>query len=104
MLGGTQAAKGFCYVESEVRNKIVREVIDFIKAHQWLFDQVLRVDISQADELTLELIDLIVSILSKVWPYEEQDDLGFVPSLFGMMRVLFSLDANLFNVLAYQEP
>ncbi|KAL4195214.1 hypothetical protein AMTRI_Chr05g72240 [Amborella trichopoda] len=84
-------------MQVKVRNKIVREVIDFIKAHQWLFDQVLRVDISQADELTLELIDLIVSILSKVWPYEEQDDLGFVPSLFGMMRVLFSLDAESFQ-------
>lgn len=49
-----------------MKNKVVREVIDFVKGHQFLFDQVLREDISEADELTLEQINLVVGILSKV--------------------------------------
>lgn len=76
----------------EVKNKIVREVIDFIKGHQLLFDQVLRQDVSEADELMMEQINLIVGVLSKVWPYEESDEYGFVQGLFGMMHVLFSKD------------
>ncbi|KAK9269394.1 hypothetical protein L1049_001167 [Liquidambar formosana] len=76
----------------EVKNKIVREVIDFVKGHQSLFDQVLQEDVSEADELTLEQINLVVGILSKVWPYEESDDYGFVQGLFSMMRALFSHD------------
>lgn len=76
----------------EVKNKIVREIIDFIKGHQLLFDQVLRQDISEADELMMEQINLIVGVLSKVWPYEESDEYGFVQGLFGMMHVLFSKD------------
>lgn len=74
----------------EVKNKIVREVIDFVKGHQRLVDQVLREDVSEADELTMEQINLVVGILSKVWPYEENDEYGFVQGLFGMMCVLFS--------------
>ncbi|OVA00429.1 Nucleoporin Nup186/Nup192/Nup205 [Macleaya cordata] len=77
----------------EVKNKIVREVIDFVKGHQLLFDQVLREDVSKADELTMEQINLVVGILSKVWPYEENDEYGFVQGLFGMMSTLFSLEA-----------
>lgn len=77
----------------EVKNKIVREVIDFIKGHQFLFDQVLREDVSEAsDELTLEQLNLVVGILSKVWPYEESVEYGFVQGLFGMMCAIFSRD------------
>ncbi|EXC04145.1 hypothetical protein L484_006623 [Morus notabilis] len=76
----------------EVKNKIVREVIDFVKGHQTLFDRVLCEDISEADELTMEQINLVVGILSKVWPYEESDDCGFVQGLFSMMHALFSCD------------
>ncbi|CAK7343274.1 unnamed protein product [Dovyalis caffra] len=78
----------------EVKNKIVREVIDFVKGHQLLFDQILRQDISTADELTMEQINLVVGILSKVWPYEESDEFGFVQRLFSMMRALFSCDSG----------
>lgn len=78
----------------EVKNKIVREVIDFVKGHQLLFDQILREDISTADELTVEQINLVVGILCKVWPYEESDEFGFVQGLFSMMRALFSCDSG----------
>ncbi|XP_048332084.1 nuclear pore complex protein NUP205 [Ziziphus jujuba] len=78
----------------EVKNKIVREVIDFVKGHQSLFDKVLREDIYEADELKMEQINLVVGILSKVWPYEENDDCGFVQGLFGIMHVLFSCDSE----------
>ncbi|KAL5988464.1 hypothetical protein ACLOJK_036229 [Asimina triloba] len=81
-----------------VRNKIVREVLDFVKGHQSLFDQILRVDVSGADESTLEQINLVVAILSKVWPYEESDDYGFVQGLFSTMRALFPLDKEMFNL------
>lgn len=49
-----------------MKNKIVREVIDFVKGHQLLFDQVLRLDIVEADGLRMEQINLVVGILSKV--------------------------------------
>lgn len=74
----------------EVKNKIVRDVIDFVKGHQLLIDQVIRDDVSEANELKMEQMNLVVGILSKVWPYEESDEYGFVQGLFGMMRVLFS--------------
>ncbi|XVF88378.1 hypothetical protein PTKIN_Ptkin19aG0046000 [Pterospermum kingtungense] len=79
----------------EVKNKIVREVIDFVKGHQLLFDQVLREDVSGADELMMEQISLVVGILSKVWPYEESDEYGFVQGLFSMMHILFSHDSEM---------
>lgn len=78
----------------EVKNKIVREVIDFVKGHQSLFAQVLRLEIAEADELRMEQINLVVGILSKVWPYEESDEYGFVQGLFGLVNVLFSRDSN----------
>ncbi|XWS17148.1 hypothetical protein CRYUN_Cryun33cG0043500 [Craigia yunnanensis] len=78
----------------EVKNKIVREVIDFVKRHQLRFDQVLREDVSGADELMMEQISLVVGILSKVWPYEESDEYGFVQGLFSMMHILFSHDSE----------
>lgn len=74
----------------EVKNKVVREILDFVKGHQLLFDQILREDLSDADELTMEQINLVVGILSKVWPYEESDEYGFIQGLFGMMCTLFS--------------
>ncbi|KAL2340478.1 hypothetical protein Fmac_008418 [Flemingia macrophylla] len=78
----------------EVKNKIVREVIDFVKGHQALFDQVIRLEIAEADELRMEQINLVVGILSKVWPYDERDEYGFVQGIFGMMRALFSRDSK----------
>ncbi|WCJ29645.1 Nuclear pore complex protein NUP205 [Euphorbia peplus] len=76
----------------EVKKKIVREVIDFIKGHQLLCDQILREDISRADDVTMEQIHLLVGILSKVWPYDESDEFGFVQGLFSMMHALFSFE------------
>uniref|UniRef100_A0A1J3IWV9 Nuclear pore complex protein NUP205 n=1 Tax=Noccaea caerulescens TaxID=107243 RepID=A0A1J3IWV9_NOCCA len=73
----------------EGRNKIVREVIEFIKGHQLLFDQLLREDFTQADDSLKEQIILAVGILSKVWPFEENDEYGFVQGLFDMMSKLF---------------
>ncbi|GMH18956.1 hypothetical protein Nepgr_020797 [Nepenthes gracilis] len=81
----------------EVKNKIVREVIEFIKSHPSLFDQVLQEDISQTDEQKLELINLAVAILSKVWPYEENDEYGFVQGLFRLMHDLFAQDSEFFT-------
>ncbi|PWA94300.1 Nucleoporin Nup186/Nup192/Nup205 [Artemisia annua] len=81
----------------EVKNKIVREVVDFVKGHQLLFDQVLRQDISDTDELAMEQMNLVVGILSKVWPYEEGAEYGFVQGLFGLMHTLFSRDASFFS-------
>ncbi|KAL6226355.1 hypothetical protein ACLB2K_000317 [Fragaria x ananassa] len=78
----------------EVKNKVVREVIDFVKGHRSLFDHVLREDVSQADELVMEQINLVVGILSKVWPYEESDESGFVQGLFCLMHALFSRDCE----------
>ncbi|PSS20924.1 Nuclear pore complex protein [Actinidia chinensis var. chinensis] len=78
----------------EVKNKIVREVMDFVKGQQLLFDQVLREDVSGADELTMEQLNLVVGILSKVWSYEESDEYGFIQGLFGMMCILFSGDSE----------
>lgn len=81
----------------EVRNKIVREVIEFVKGHQLLFDQILRLDLFSADELTMEQLNLVSGILSKVWPYEESDEFGFVQGLFGMMCALFSNNPDYFT-------
>ncbi|WOL09223.1 nuclear pore complex protein [Canna indica] len=83
----------------EVRNKIVREVLDFVKGHQSTFDQILREDVSEVDELGLERINLVVSILSKVWPYEENDKYGIVQELFSMMCILFRFDVGSSNYL-----
>nr|GMD93267.1 nuclear pore complex protein NUP205 [Ipomoea batatas] len=80
----------------QVSNKVVRGVLEFIiRGHALLFDQILREDLSGADELTMEQVNLVVSILTKIWPYEESDD-GFVQGLFTMMRVIFSLDLDSF--------
>ncbi|PKU70654.1 hypothetical protein MA16_Dca018731 [Dendrobium catenatum] len=76
----------------EVKNKIVREVLDFVKSQQLVFDHILREDISVADEGTLERINLVVSILSRIWPYEENDEHGFLQGLFSMMISVFQLD------------
>ncbi|KAG8376000.1 hypothetical protein BUALT_Bualt09G0017500 [Buddleja alternifolia] len=81
----------------EVKNKVVREIIEFIKGHQLLFDHILQEDLSDANELTMELLNLVVGILSKVWPYEESGEYGFVQGLFGMMRALFTRDQHIFT-------
>ncbi|PHU07947.1 Nuclear pore complex protein [Capsicum chinense] len=80
----------------EVKNKVVREVIEFVRIHQLLFDQILREDLSDADDLTMEQINLVVGILTKIWPYEETDEYGFVQGLFAMMRFLFSREPDSF--------
>ncbi|XP_070003798.1 nuclear pore complex protein NUP205 [Nicotiana sylvestris] len=80
----------------QVKNKVVREVIEFVGGHQLLFDQILREDLSDADDLTMEQINLVVGILTKIWPYEESDEYGFVQGLFVMMRFLFSRDPDCF--------
>lgn len=49
-----------------MKNKIVREAIEFVKAHPTLFDQALQENIFEIDELMMELINLVVGILSKV--------------------------------------
>lgn len=49
-----------------MKNKIVREVVDFIKGNQRLFDQILGEDVSEADDVTLEQINLLVGSLGKV--------------------------------------
>lgn len=54
------------FFKIQMKNKIVREVIDFVKGHQSLFDQILRLEIAEADELRMEQINLVVGILSKV--------------------------------------
>ncbi|KAJ6832491.1 nuclear pore complex protein NUP205 isoform X2 [Iris pallida] len=78
----------------EVKNKTVRDVIDFIKGHQSLFDHILREDVSGANESILERMNHVASILSKVWPYEETDEYGFVQGLFHMMSFIFQLDVK----------
>ncbi|THU61042.1 hypothetical protein C4D60_Mb07t19100 [Musa balbisiana] len=88
----------------EVKNKIVREVLDFVKGYQSIFDQILREDVLVAEELTLERINLVVSILSKVWPYVENDEHGFVQGLFAMMRVLFSFDSVSSSFVKPSDP
>ncbi|KAK9071344.1 hypothetical protein SSX86_009912 [Deinandra increscens subsp. villosa] len=50
----------------EVKNKIVCEVVDFVKGQQLLFEQVLRQDVADADELAMEQMNIVVGILSKV--------------------------------------
>ncbi|KAK9706158.1 hypothetical protein RND81_07G107800 [Saponaria officinalis] len=81
----------------EVKNKIVREVIEFVKAHPAVFDWALQESISEANEMVMELIHLVIAILSKTWPYEENDEYGFVQGLFRLMRDLFSLDYESFS-------
>lgn len=51
-----------------MKNKIVREVIEFVKGHQLLFDQIVQLDVFSADELTMEQLNLVSGILSKVLP------------------------------------
>ncbi|KAG9451145.1 hypothetical protein H6P81_011110 [Aristolochia fimbriata] len=81
----------------EVSNKVVRRTIDFIKGHQSLFAQILREERSASDEFTLEQVNLVVGIIYKVWPYEENDDYGLIQTLFGLMNALFNLDMESLN-------
>lgn len=88
----------------EVKNKIVREAIEFVKAHPSLFDRALQENIFEANELMTELINLVVGVLSKVWPYEENDEYGFVQGLFRMMCDLFSQDYESFSSVSSGLP
>ncbi|CAA6666415.1 unnamed protein product [Spirodela intermedia] len=87
----------------EVKNKIVREVVDFVREHQSAFDEILRKDVSRADEFALEQINLVVYILSKVWPYEENDQYGFIQELFHLMCVIFSFDGSAFIEVSFRK-
>ena len=49
-----------------MKNKVVREVIEFVKGNPLLFDQILQENISDVDELTMEQMNLVVGMLSKV--------------------------------------
>jgi nuclear pore complex protein Nup205 len=49
-----------------VKNKIVREMVDFAKQNQPIFNSILRENISGANAFTLERLNMVVSILSKV--------------------------------------
>jgi nuclear pore complex protein Nup205 len=50
----------------EVKNKIVRELVDFAKQHQPVFNIILRESISGANIFNLERLNMVVSILGKV--------------------------------------
>ncbi|KAM0844864.1 hypothetical protein ACQ4PT_056786 [Festuca glaucescens] len=86
----------------EVKNKIVREIVDFAKQNQSIFNSILRENISGANAFTLERLNMVVSILSKVWAYEENDECSYVQDLFSMMHSLFSLDFGSLNLI--QSP
>ncbi|XP_037446873.1 nuclear pore complex protein NUP205-like [Triticum dicoccoides] len=86
----------------EVKNKIVREIVDFAKQHQSIFDSILRENISGANAFSLERLNMVVSILSKIWAYEENDECSYVQDLFSMMHSLFSLDFGSLNFI--QSP
>ncbi|KAI3775454.1 hypothetical protein L1987_50030 [Smallanthus sonchifolius] len=58
------------------------------------FDHVLRQDVADADELAMEQMNIVVGILSKVWPYEEGAEYGFLQGLFGLIHTLFSRDST----------
>jgi nuclear pore complex protein Nup205 len=49
-----------------VKNKIVRELVDFAKQHQPVFNIILRESISGANIFNLERLNMVVSILGKV--------------------------------------
>ncbi|WVZ77434.1 hypothetical protein U9M48_025299 [Paspalum notatum var. saurae] len=83
----------------EVRNKIVREIVDFAKQHRSLFSTILRENISGANLFTLEQLSMVVSILSKVWAYEENEECSYLQDLFSLMHSLFSLDFGSLNFM-----
>ncbi|KAK4781282.1 hypothetical protein SAY87_017388 [Trapa incisa] len=88
----------------EVKNKIVREIVDFIRGHQLLFDHALHQDIMTEDDQTMEQVNLVVGILSKVWPYEDSDDYSFMKSLYLIMRNLFSHSFDVPTVASQVRP
>ncbi|CAD6251488.1 unnamed protein product [Miscanthus lutarioriparius] len=86
----------------EVKNKIVREIVDFAKQHQSVFNSILRENMTGANLLTLEQLSMAVSILSKVWAYEENEECSYIQDLFSLMHSLFSLDFGSLNLM--QSP
>ncbi|TVU02504.1 hypothetical protein EJB05_51989 [Eragrostis curvula] len=83
----------------EIKNKIVREIMDFAKQHQSVFNSILRENVSGANLFTLERLNMVVSILSKVWAYEENEECSYVQDLFSIMDSLFSLDFGSSNFM-----
>ncbi|KAL6888297.1 hypothetical protein ACP4OV_009323 [Aristida adscensionis] len=86
----------------EVKNKIVREIVDFAKQHQSVFNTILRENISGANLFTLERLSMVVYILSKVWSYEENEEFSYVQDIFSMMNSLFRVDFGSLNFM--QSP
>lgn len=86
----------------EVKNKIVREIVDFVKQHQSVFNSILRENMTGANLLTLEQLSMAVSILSKVWAYEENEECSYIQDLFYLMHSVFSLDFGSLNFM--QSP
>eukprot|EP01018_Ginkgo_biloba_P012319 Gb_31636 [translate_table: standard] len=78
----------------EETNKVVHEIIDFIKAHKGLFDRILRDDDSHVHVPALEELELVIGILTKVWPMEEQEDCSFVQALYNLMYIFFCEDTE----------
>nr|CAB3446029.1 unnamed protein product [Digitaria exilis] len=87
---------------SKVKNKIVREIVDFAKQHQSVFNSILRESMPGANLIALERLSLVVSILSKVWAYEENEECSYIQDLFGLMQSLFSVDFGSLNFM--QSP
>ncbi|AQK69479.1 Nuclear pore complex protein NUP205 [Zea mays] len=86
----------------EVKNKIVREIVDFAKQHQSVFNSILRENMTGTNLLTLEQLSMAVSILSKVWAYEENEECSYIQDLFSLMHSLFSVDFGILNFM--QSP
>lgn len=74
-----------------MKNKVVREVIDFVKAQQSTIDQILTVDISDADEVTYEQINLVVSILSKAGLFNMDSCIFIGPYKLLYFKITFEL-------------
>lgn len=71
-----------------MRNKVVREIVNFVKGHQVLFDNILREEVHEGDELTMELINLVIGILSKV-------------NSFGTSRFFFLVKVAYFSLSSF---
>ncbi|GLJ05177.1 hypothetical protein SUGI_0012850 [Cryptomeria japonica] len=78
----------------EESNKVIREIIEFVVAHQGLFARILRDEDSEIHVQLLEELEIAIAILSKVWPFEERDECGIVQALFNLMCVFFSEDTE----------
>ncbi|KAI4377146.1 hypothetical protein MLD38_014827 [Melastoma candidum] len=73
---------------AEVKDKIAREIMNFVRGHEVLFDQVLRQDIYANNALLMEQINLVVGVLSKG---QRNSDLNSFRLCFGLVSYLYSL-------------